>query len=103
MLEDIKNNAQIITEKLDYRPEIGLVLGSGLGVMAEEIENPIYIDYGELKNFPISTVEGHAGRFVIGELEAKKVIAMQGRTHYYEGYSMQELVMPVRIMKEVGI
>jgi purine-nucleoside phosphorylase len=103
MLEDIKNNAEIIANELDYRPEIGLILGSGLGVMAEEIENPVYIDYGELNNFPISTVEGHAGRFVIGELEGKKVIAMQGRTHYYEGYSMQELVMPVRIMKEVGI
>jgi len=103
MLEDIKNNAEIIADELDYRPEIGLILGSGLGVMAEEIENPVYIDYGELNNFPISTVEGHAGRFVIGELEGKKVIAMQGRTHYYEGYSMQELVMPVRIMKEVGI
>lgn len=103
MIRDIKNNAKIIVEKLDYKPKIGLILGSGLGVMAEEIENPVYIDYGELKNFPISTVEGHAGRFVIGELEGKKVIAMQGRTHYYEGYSMQELVMPVRIMREVGI
>lgn len=103
MIEDIKNNAQIISGELDYKPEIGLILGSGLGVMAEEIENPVHIDYGELDNFPVSTVEGHAGRFVIGELEGKKVIAMQGRTHYYEGYSMQELVMPVRIMKEVGI
>lgn len=103
MIKDIKNNAQIITDKLDYKPEIGLILGSGLGVMAEEIENPIYIDYAELENFPVSTVEGHTGRFVIGDLEDKKVIAMQGRTHYYEGYSMQELVMPVRIMKEVGI
>lgn len=103
MLKDINNNAQIIADELDYKPKVGLILGSGLGVMAEEIENPIYIDYGELDNFPVSTVEGHAGRFVIGELEGKKVIAMQGRTHYYEGYSMQELVMPVRIMKEVGI
>ena len=103
MIRDIKNNAKIIAEQLDYTPEVGLILGSGLGVMAEEIENPVHIEYSELKNFPISTVEGHAGRFVIGELEGKKVIAMQGRTHYYEGYSMQELVMPVRIMKEVGI
>jgi len=103
MIRDIKNNAKIIAEQLDYKPEVGLILGSGLGVMAEEIENPVQIEYGELKNFPISTVEGHAGRFVIGELEGKKVIAMQGRTHYYEGYSMQELVMPVRIMSEVGI
>lgn len=103
MLEDIKNNAKIIAEKITYQPEIGLILGSGLGVMAAEIENPVYIDYSELNNFPVSTVEGHTGRFVIGELEGKKVIAMQGRTHYYEGYSMQELVMPVRIMKEAGI
>ena len=103
MIEDIKKNAQIIADELDYKPEIGLILGSGLGVMAEEIEDPVFIDYGELEHFPVSTVEGHAGRFVIGELEGKKVIAMQGRTHYYEGYSMQELVMPVRIMKKVGI
>lgn len=103
MLKEIKDNAEIISKKIDYTPEIGLILGSGLGVMAEEIQNPVYIDYGELNNFPVSTVEGHAGRFVIGELKGKKVMAMQGRTHYYEGYSMQELVMPVRIMKEVGI
>lgn len=103
MIEDIKKNAELIAEKIDYKPELGLILGSGLGVMAEEIEDPVYIDYSELDDFPVSTVEGHTGRFVIGELEGKKVIAMQGRTHYYEGYSMQELVMPVRIMKEVGI
>ena len=103
MIEAIKNNAAQILEKIDYQVEIGLILGSGLGVLAEEIKNPTLIDYSELDNFPTSTVEGHTGRFVIGELSGKKVIAMQGRFHYYEGYSMEKLTLPVRVMKELGI
>jgi len=103
VIGDIKTNAEKILAEIDYKPEIGLILGSGLGILAEEIENPVYIDYGELDNFPVSTVEGHAGRFVIGELSGKKVIAMQGRFHYYEGYSIKEITLPVRVMKEIGI
>jgi len=102
MLSDIKLNAEKIREKIDFEPEIALILGSGLGILADEIENPTYIDYDELDNFPISTVEGHAGRFVIGQLSGKNVIAMQGRFHYYEGYSIQEITLPVRVMKEIG-
>ncbi|ADQ14808.1 purine-nucleoside phosphorylase [Halanaerobium hydrogeniformans] len=103
MIEAIKNNAAQILEKIDYQVEIGLILGSGLGVLAEEIEAPTLIDYSDLDNFPTSTVKGHTGRFVIGELSGKKVIAMQGRFHYYEGYSMEKLTLPVRVMKELGI
>lgn len=103
MIEDIKKNAEKILEQIDFKAEIGLILGSGLGVLAEEIEDPVYINYEDLSNFPVSTVEGHTGRFVIGELSGKKVIAMQGRFHYYEGYSVQEISLPIRVMKEIGI
>lgn len=103
MIEAIKNNAEKILDQIDFKAEIGLILGSGLGVLAEKIEDPVFINYEDLDNFPVSTVEGHAGRFVIGELSGKKVIAMQGRFHYYEGYSLKEITLPIRVMKEVGI
>ncbi|WXR61891.1 purine-nucleoside phosphorylase [Peptostreptococcaceae bacterium AGR-M142] len=99
----IKEAAEYIKGKIDIQPEIGMILGSGLGVLGEEIQNPIFIDYKEIPNFPVSTVEGHAGRLVIGDLEGKKVVAMQGRFHYYEGYKMKEVTFPVRVMKELGI
>lgn len=85
------------------RPGIGLVLGSGLGDLAEEIENPVTIPYGDVPHFPVSTVEGHAGRFVIGTLEGKPVIAMQGRFHYYEGYPMRKVVFPIYVMQRLGV
>jgi purine-nucleoside phosphorylase len=103
VIEAIKNNAEKILDQIDFKAEIGLILGSGLGVLAEKIEDPVFINYEDLDNFPVSTVEGHAGRFVIGELSGKKVIAMQGRFHYYEGYSLKEITLPIRVMKEVGI
>lgn len=103
MIETIKNNAKKILEQINFKVEIGLILGSGLGILAEEIEDPVYINYEDLDNFPVSTVEGHEGRFVLGELSGKKVIAMQGRFHYYEGYSVKEITLPVRVMKEIGI
>ncbi|MGM0602607.1 MAG: purine-nucleoside phosphorylase [Bacillota bacterium] len=102
MSEEIKNAASLIKEKIDFKIEIALILGSGLGVLAEEIENKIIVDYKNIPNFPVSTVEGHAGRFVIGQLSGKNVIAMQGRFHYYEGYSLKEITLPVRVMKELG-
>lgn len=83
-------------------PQIGLILGSGLGDLADRIEDPVRIPYGEIPHFPVSTVEGHAGRLVIGRLAGKQVIAMQGRVHYYEGYSMQQITFPVRVMKALG-
>ena len=83
--------------------DLGMILGSGLGVLAEEIKNPIFISYDEVSALPKSTVEGHSGRFVIGELEGKTVLAMQGRFHFYEGYTMQEVSLPVRVMAKLGI
>lgn len=99
----IETAATFIADKLTERPEIGLILGSGLGVLAEEIENPVQIAYEDIPNFPVSTVEGHAGQLVIGELEGKTVLAMQGRFHFYEGYSLDEVTFPVRVMRQLGI
>lgn len=95
--------AQYVQTKIKATPEIGLILGSGLGVLAEEISNPINIPYHEIPGFPESTVEGHAGQLVIGDLEGKKVIAMQGRFHFYEGYSLDLVTLPVRMMKSLGV
>lgn len=84
-------------------PKVGLILGSGLGDLAEQIENPVRIPYGEIPHFPVSTVEGHAGQLVIGRLAGQDVVAMQGRVHYYEGYTMQQITFPVRVMKALGV
>lgn len=99
----IKESAKYILEKTKFQPEIGLILGSGLGAIADQIEDAEFYPYNEIPNFPVSTVEGHAGRLVVGTLEGKKVVAMQGRFHYYEGYHMQEVTFPVRVMKLLGI
>ncbi|WP_226677077.1 purine-nucleoside phosphorylase [Mesobacillus jeotgali] len=99
----IQNAASFINDKLKQQPKIGLILGSGLGVLAEDIENPVKIPYNEIPGFPVSTVEGHAGQLVCGQLSGVEVIAMQGRFHYYEGYSMDKVTFPVRVMKELGI
>ncbi|MDK2919095.1 MAG: purine-nucleoside phosphorylase [Candidatus Petromonas sp.] len=99
----ITESAEYIKSKTSIIPEIGLILGSGLGSLAEEIEDKVIVKYENIPNFPVSTVEGHTGQLVIGSLEGKKVIAMQGRFHYYEGYSMQEVTFPVRVMKELGV
>ena len=103
LYERIKESAEYIKSKINNTPEIGLILGSGLGVLGDEIENPVIIKYDEIPNFPVSTVEGHSGQLVIGNLEGKFVIAMQGRFHFYEGYSMETVTFPVRVMKELGI
>lgn len=101
--ERIDIATRYIESKLDFKPEVGIVLGTGLGSLAEYIENPVVIEYADIPEFPVSTVFGHAGRLLIGTLEGKKVIAMQGRFHYYEGYTMQEITIPVRVMKKLGI
>lgn len=95
--------AAFIRSKISHPPEIGLILGSGLGAYAESLEEPVYIPYGEIPGFPVSTVPGHAGRLVIGNKFGRRVIAMQGRFHYYEGYPQSELVLPVRVMKALGV
>ncbi|MCK5197390.1 MAG: purine-nucleoside phosphorylase [Spirochaetales bacterium] len=99
----LKKASDYISEKLNFKPEIGMVLGSGLGVLGDEVENPIKIKYEDIPGFPKSTVEGHAGQLVAGTLEGKKVLVMQGRFHYYEGYSYDTVVFPVRVMKLLGI
>ncbi|XID93660.1 purine-nucleoside phosphorylase [Paenibacillaceae bacterium WGS1546] len=91
-----------IRSRTDVSPQVGLILGSGLGDLAEDIRDAVRIPYGSIPHFPESTVEGHAGQLVIGRLGQRTVIAMQGRFHYYEGYSMQEVTFPVRVMKALG-
>lgn len=104
MNKKIKVSVEFIKSRIsDFSPEFGLVLGSGLGTLAGEIENPIVIKYKDIPEFPITTIEGHAGQFVTGILKGKKVIAMQGRFHYYEGYSMEVLTLPIRLMKKIGV
>ena len=94
--------AAYIRSLCDIEPQIGLILGSGLGALADEITNAAVIPYRDIPYFPESTVAGHAGELVIGELEGKHVIAMKGRFHYYEGYSMQQLAFPVWVMRTLG-
>jgi purine-nucleoside phosphorylase len=101
--ETINNAASFLKGKYANTPKIGLILGSGLGVLADEIENPVKIPYNEIPDFPISTVEGHAGQLVFGLLSGVEVVAMQGRFHFYEGYSMDKVTFPVRVMKELGV
>lgn len=103
LFDKIQESASYIKSKTDIIPTIGLILGSGLGVLADEIENPVQISYDEIPNFHVSTVEGHKGQLVIGQLQGKNVIAMQGRFHYYEGYAMQETTFPIRVMKALGV
>ena len=92
-----------IVSKTNYLPKIGLILGSGLGGLAEKIEDPIIIKYVDIPSFPKSTVEGHAGQLVIGKLGGKVVVAMQGRFHFYEGYSLKDVTFPIRVMIGLGI
>lgn len=99
----IKEAAEYIKDKLTVKPSIGLILGSGLGVLAEEISDEIVIQYQDIPHFPESTVAGHKGQLVIGTIEEKNVIAMQGRFHFYEGYSMEQVTFPVRVFKQLGI
>lgn len=103
MLTTIKNTAVWIMEHTTLRPSTAIILGTGLGRLAEEIEVIESFDYKDIPNFPISTVEGHSGRLIFGRLGGKDVLAMQGRFHYYEGYDMKQVTFPVRVMYELGI
>ncbi len=94
---------QFLQDQLKVKPKVGLILGSGLGVLAEQISQPVRIPYQEIPGFPESTVEGHAGQLVIGQLNGVDVVAMQGRFHYYEGYGLDAVTFPVRVMKAIGI
>ena len=103
MLEQIKETARYIQERISLEPKVGIILGTGLGALAEEISVHARFKYHELPNFPVSTVQSHEGQLVVGELGGRAIIAMQGRFHYYEGYTMQELTFPVRVMKLLGM
>ncbi len=101
-METVVGAAEAIRGRSDVRPDIGIVLGTGLGALAGEIDVDSAIPYEEIPGFPRSTVESHAGRLILGRLEGVAVAAMEGRFHRYEGYSMQEVTLPVRVMKELG-
>jgi purine-nucleoside phosphorylase len=102
-LAQIDETTQVIRERLVETPRVGLVLGSGLGALADAVENAAAIAYSQLPHWPVSTVIGHAGRLVFGKLEGQNVLVMQGRTHYYEGYSMAQVTLPVRVMQRLGV
>ena len=102
-LSQIDSAAQTIKNQIQIQPLVGIILGSGLNDLADSVQNPVHISYSDLPNFPVSTVHGHAGRFVIGILEDKPVLVMQGRIHYYEGYTMGQVTLPVRVMQRLGI
>ena len=99
----VQETVSFIKEKTNFTPEYGVILGSGLGSFTDDIEVEFTLPYGEIPNFPVSTVQGHKGALVFGTIGNKKVVAMQGRFHYYEGYSMQEVTFPVRVMKYLGV
>ncbi len=104
ILEKIKQSAAYINQRCqDFNPEVGIVLGTGLGNFADNIEEKYSIAYSEIPNFPISTVQGHKGRMIFGLVGGRRVVAMQGRFHYYEGYGMEQVTFPIRVMKFLGI
>lgn len=103
MLEQIKQTAEYIRSQVSEIPSTAIILGTGLGALVDHIEDKQYIPYSQIPNFPVSTVEGHSGNLIFGTLGKKRVIAMQGRFHYYEGYDMKQVTFPVRVMKALGI
>ncbi len=103
MIDQIKETSDFLKVNNISSPEIGIILGTGLGSMVNEIDILQEINYEEIPHFPVSTVESHKGKLIYGKMSGKKVLAMQGRFHYYEGYSMQEITFPVRVMKELGV
>ncbi|HEY0244744.1 MAG TPA: purine-nucleoside phosphorylase [Mucilaginibacter sp.] len=104
MLQNIQSTTQYIKSRIgDFEPEVGIILGTGLGALVNEIEVEKQLMYANIPDFPISTLEFHSGKLIFGTLSGKKVVAMQGRLHYYEGYDMQQITFPVRVMKMLGI
>ena len=103
MLEQIKNTADFLKNKTNFNPKIGIILGSGLGSFVDEVDIKFSFSYDEIPNFPISTVEGHSGKLIFGTVKGKEVVVMQGRFHYYEESDIQKVVLPVRVMKYLGV
>lgn len=102
-IEQIDQAADTVRTRTAYRPRVGLILGSGLNDLADSVQKADIIPYAEIPNWPISTVQGHAGRLVIGELDGQTVLVMQGRIHFYEGYGMSHITLPVRVMQRLGL
>jgi purine-nucleoside phosphorylase len=103
MWDKVQETVSFIKGIINFTPEYGVILGSGLGGFTDDIDVKFTLPYGEIPNFPVSTVEGHKGALVFGTIGTKKVVAMQGRFHFYEGYSMKEVTFPVRVMKYLGV
>jgi purine-nucleoside phosphorylase len=103
MLQKIKETAEYLETKITLKPRIGIILGTGLGGLVNEIEIKHTIPYEFIPNFPVSTVDGHRGQLIFGVMSGKNIVAMQGRFHYYEGYTMQEITFPIRVMKFMGV
>ncbi len=103
MLREIVMTSDYIKQKISAKPEVGIILGSGLGGLVDDIDVKLKLDYVNIPNFPVSTVEGHSGCLIFGTIGKKNIVALQGRFHFYEGYSMQELAFPVRVLKQLGI
>ena len=103
MLERIQETADFLKSKMHTHPETAIILGTGLGSLANEITDKYEIGYETIPNFPVSTVEGHSGKLIFGKLGNRDIMAMQGRFHFYEGYSMKEVTFPIRVMRELGI
>ena len=103
MWEQVQETVDFITNKTNFSPEYGVILGSGLGNFTDDIDVEYMLPYAEIPNFPVSTVEGHKGALVFGTIQGKKVVAMQGRFHFYEGYDMKQVPFPVRVMKHLGV
>ena len=103
MLERIQETASFLRSKMHTCPETAIILGTGLGSLVNEITDKYEISYEEIPHFPVSTVEGHSGKLIFGKLGEKEIMAMQGRFHFYEGYSMKEVTFPIRVMRELGI
>ena len=102
-LDQIDQVTGAVRARISVKPRVGIILGSGLNDLAASVKNATTIPYGDLPPWPVSTVEGHVGRLVIGELEGQNVLVMQGRVHYYEGYSMGQVTLPVRVMQRLGV
>jgi purine-nucleoside phosphorylase len=102
-LDQIDQVTGAVRARISVKPRVGIILGSGLNDLAASVKNATTIPYGDLPPWPVSTVEGHVGRLVIGELEGQNVLVMQGRVHYYEGYSMGQVTLPVRVMQRLGL
>ncbi len=102
-MQDFRQAAELILNRVDLKPQVGMILGSGLNALAESVQDATIIPYDQIPNYPVSTVVGHQGRLVLGTLEGRPVLVMQGRAHYYEGYTMAQIGFPIRVMQVLGV